>query len=125
MFHQLNMEFSNIMRDDGQKRKIVGQEDEASGHGSVALRANFPPQPPSSDASEVNDIHTIDETRICVTREEMVKWVREVNIIVLYLSEPNIDMETDLSEESWKEFAWQYTCSFRTCSTSNLAGGPS
>jgi hypothetical protein len=84
MVHQLNIGFSHTMREDGQKRKIVGQEHEAPGHRSVALPANFSSESLSDGASGVNVIESSDETQLHVSREEMVEWVEEVSNPVLY-----------------------------------------
>jgi hypothetical protein len=84
MVHQLNMGFSHTMREDGQKRKIVGQEHEAPGHSSVALPANFSSKFLSDAASGVNAVESSEETQPCVSREEMVASVEEVSNPVLY-----------------------------------------
>ncbi|CAD0017572.1 unnamed protein product [Aureobasidium pullulans] len=73
----LNMGFSHIMREDGQKRKTAGQELEAPVHRSVALPANFSSESLSDGASGVNVIESSDETQLRVSREEMVEWVEE------------------------------------------------
>jgi hypothetical protein len=108
MVHQLNMGFSHTMREDGQKRKIVGQELEAPTHSSVALPANFSSESMSDAASGVNVIESSDETQLHVSREEMVEWVEEVSNPVLYSSGLIIHMETDLSKKSGKRIAWQH-----------------
>ncbi|KAH0225124.1 hypothetical protein KCV06_g10184, partial [Aureobasidium melanogenum] len=75
--YELNMEFSHTMREDGQKRKIVGQEHEAPSHRSVALPANFSSESLSDAASGVNVMDSSDETQLRVSREEMIEWVEE------------------------------------------------
>jgi hypothetical protein len=108
MVHQLNMEFSRTMREDGQKRKIVGQKLEAPTHRSVALPANFSSESLSEAASGVNFIESSDETQLRVSRQEMVEWVEEVSNPVLHSSGLIIHMETDLSKKSGKRVAWQH-----------------
>ena len=108
MVHQLNMGFSHIMREDGQKRKTAGQELEAPVPRSVALPANFSSESLSDGASGVNVIESSDETQLRVSREEMVEWVEEVSNPVLYSSGLIIYMKTDLSKKSWKRVAWQH-----------------
>jgi GTPase SAR1 family protein len=108
MVHQLNMGFSHTMREDGQKRKIVGQEHEAPAYGSVALPANFSSESLGDGASGLDVIDSSDETQLRVSREEMVEWVEEVSNPVLYPSDLIIYMDTDLSEKSGKRVAWQH-----------------
>lgn len=84
------------MRTDSQKRKIAGQEDKASNHGSVALTANISPKSPSDCTSRINDIYMSEETQLCVTREKMIERVRELSASVLYLPGLNISKKTDL-----------------------------
>jgi hypothetical protein len=108
MVHQLNMGFSHTMREDGQKRKIVGQEHEAPAYGSVALPANFSSESLGDGASGVDVIDSSDETQLRISREEMVEWVEEVSNPVLYSSDLIVYMETDLSEKSGKRVAWQH-----------------
>jgi hypothetical protein len=126
MVHQLNMEFSHTMREDGQKRKIVGQEHEAPAHRSVALPANFSSESLSDGASGVNVIESSDETQLHVSREEMVEWVEEVSnssAISIRFDYSHGDRLIEGTEEK-SCLATRITSFFRSCSTSNLADGP-
>lgn len=77
MVHQLNMRFSDTMREDAQKRKIAGQGYEAPGHRSVALPANSFSESLGDAASASDDTDSSDEAQLHVSREQMIERVRE------------------------------------------------
>ncbi|KAH0266898.1 dynamin GTPase, partial [Aureobasidium melanogenum] len=75
--HQLNMGFSHTMREDGQKRKVVGQESDMPGHRPFGLPENSSSDSPDDGVSELGGKYTGDESQLRVTRGEMIEWVKE------------------------------------------------
>lgn len=106
--HQLNMGFSHTMREDGQKRKVVGQESDMPGHRPFGLPENSSSDSPDDGVSELGGKYTGDESQLRVTRGEMIEWVKEVSGPILNLPGLSADIHTDLPKESWKRVTWQH-----------------